>query len=226
MTSVAPPPGASPVLAGALASIPVQPRPGTSFVLDAGAGVGDALLLALLARRLNPLAPAAEGAAAARSAADSRVLAVLTADATSAQRLAGEIVFFDPTLRVRLLPDWETLPYDNFSPHQDLISERLDTLYGLQKGACDVVVLAATSALQRLAPASFLASHTFFFKKGQRLDEAQLRAQLVLAGYDHVSQVVRPGEYSVRGGLIDLYPMGATLPYRLCLLYTSDAADE
>ena len=217
MTSVAPPPGASPVLAGALASIPVQPRPGTSFVLDASAGVGDSLLLAQLARRLNPLAPTPEPSADARSATRTRVLAVLTADATSAQRLAGEIVFFDPALRVRLLPDWETLPYDNFSPHQDLISERLDTLYGLQQGACDVVVLAATSALQRLAPASFLASHTFFFKKGQRLDEAQLRAQLVLAGYDHVSQVVRPGEYSVRGGLIDLFPMGATLPYRLDL---------
>ena len=214
MTTAVPLPGALLVPEDALPPIPTQPRPGTTFALDATAGVGDALLLALLARRLNapPSAGKAEGATGG-----ARVLAVLAAGATDAQRLAIEIAYFDPGLRVRLLPDWETLPYDNFSPHQDLISERLDTLYSLQQGHCDVVVLAATSALQRLAPASFLASHTFFFQKGQRLDEAQLRAQLVLAGYDHVSQVVRPGEYSVRGGLIDLFPMGATLPYRLDL---------
>ncbi|MFO1195783.1 MAG: transcription-repair coupling factor [Burkholderiaceae bacterium] len=131
--------------------------------------------------------------------------------------MAEEVAFFDPGLAIRLLPDWETLPYDAFSPHQDLISERLDALYGLQQGHCDVIVSTITTALHRLAPPAFLASHTFFFDKGQRLDEAKLRAQLTLAGYEHVSQVVKPGEYSVRGGLIDLFPMGAQLPYRLDL---------
>jgi len=169
------------------------------------AGSADALLVAHLARA------ARSGTSAAST------LVVVTAGATDAQRLADEILFFDSALAVRLLPDWETLPYDNFSPHQDLISERLDTLYTLQQGLCDVLVVAATTALHRLAPPSFLASHTFFFDKGQRLDERGLRAQLALAGYEHVTQVVKPGEFSVRGGLIDLFPMGAQLPYRLDL---------
>ncbi len=176
------------------------PKPGTVFALPRTVGSSDALLIAHLAQR-------AEGAA----------LAVITASAPDARRLAREIPYFAPTLSVRLLPDWETLPYDDFSPHQDLVSERLDTLYQLQQGQCQVVVATATTALHRLAPPAFLASHTFFFDKGQRLDEAALRCQLVLAGYENVTQVVRPGEYSVRGGLIDLYPMGAALPYRLDL---------
>jgi len=170
--------------------------------LPACHGSGDALLLATLAQR---------------EAAGGRMLAVFAAAAPDAHRLAEEIRWFAPGLRVLLLPDWETLPYDAFSPHQDLVSGRLSTLHALQGGDCDVLLVAATSALYRLAPPAFLASHTFFFHKGQRLDEARLRSQLVLAGYEHVSQVVRPGEYCVRGGLIDLYPMGAALPYRLDL---------
>ncbi len=209
MNAADPPASAPWTLDALLPSVPQQPRPGTNFVLDAAPGLADAWLVAMLARRLT--------GDSGRPTPDGGVLAVLTANATDAQRLTQEIGYFDPALRVRLLPDWETLPYDAFSPHQDLISERLDTLYALQQRSCDVVVLAATSALQRMAPGAFLASHTFYFDKGQRIDEAQLRAQLLLAGYEHVSQVLRPGEYSVRGGLIDLYPMGATLPYRLDL---------
>ncbi|HWS75168.1 MAG TPA: transcription-repair coupling factor, partial [Quisquiliibacterium sp.] len=199
-------------------------KPGSVFALPRGVGSADALLIAQLAQS-GARAPAAAGAPSASTrdtagpAAETagRTLAVITASAPDAQRLAAEIAFFAPGLTVRLFPDWETLPYDNFSPHQDLISERLDTLFLLQQARCDVVVATATTALHRLAPPSFLASHTFFFDKGQRLDEAALRAQLGLAGYEHVTQVVRPGEYSVRGGLIDLYPMGAALPYRLDL---------
>jgi transcription-repair coupling factor (superfamily II helicase) len=208
LNSVATSPALRPALAAALAAIPEQPRPGTSFVLDARPGCADAWLIASLASRLVSRAP---------PTGQARTLAVFTASATDAQRLAAEAAWFEPGLRVRLMPDWETLPYDSLSPHQDLVSERLDALYCVQQGGCDLLVLSATTALQRLAPPSFLASHTFFFRKGERLDEARLRAQLVLAGYDHVSQVVRPGEYSVRGGLIDLFPMGAMLPYRLDL---------
>jgi len=182
------------------------PRPGTSFALPALAGSSDSLLVARLAGRSGT------GAGVTR-----RTLAVVAAAAPDAQRLAEEVAYFDPGLAVRLLPDWETLPYDSFSPHQDLISERLDTLFTLQQGRCDVLIVAATTALHRFAPPAFLASHTFFFDKGQRLDEAGLRAQLALAGYEHVTQVVKPGEFSVRGGLIDLFPMGASLPYRLDL---------
>jgi transcription-repair coupling factor (superfamily II helicase) len=120
-----------------------------------------------------------------------------------------------------LFPDWETLPYDTFSPHQDLISERLATLWrifghGGQRDA-DVVIIPATTALYRLAPPAFLAAYTFEFKVKQRLNEAQLKSQLTLAGYQHVTQVVSPGEYAVRGGLIDLFPMGSLVPYRVDL---------
>ncbi|MGZ8341482.1 MAG: transcription-repair coupling factor, partial [Telluria sp.] len=104
-----------------------------------------------------------------------------------------------------------------FSPHQDLVSERLATLHEIRNGQCDVLIVPATTALVRLAPPSFLAAYTFFFKQGEKLDEARLKSQLTLAGYTHVSQVMSPGEYSVRGGLIDLFPMGSALPYRLDL---------
>src|SRR5690606_16027834 len=139
-----------------------------------------------------------------------------------AQRLLDEMAFFAPELRGAIFPDWETLPYDTFSPHQDLISERLATLWRIQQGVkadtgVDVVLLPATTALTRLAPPSFLAAYTFHFRQKQKLDEAALKSQLTLAGYTHVSQVVSPGEYAVRGGLIDLFPMGSPVPYRVDL---------
>ncbi len=154
---------------------------------------------------------------ARQHANDKRLLAIFTAEASDAGRLADELPFFDPALRVSVFPDWETLPYDNFSPHQDLISERLATLWSVRNGDVDVVLLPAATALTRLAPPSFLAGTTFNFKHKTRLDEARLKAQLVLAGYQHVSQVVSPGEYAVRGGLIDLFPMGSPVPYRVDL---------
>src|SRR5471032_1451327 len=126
-------------------------------------------------------------------------------------------MFATEQLRCHLLPDWETLPYDAFSPHQDLVSERLATLHEISSGQCDVMIVPATTALVRMAPPSFLAAYTFFFKQGETLDEARLKSQLTLAGYTHVTQVMSPGEYSVRGGLLDLFPMGSALPYRLDL---------
>jgi len=146
-----------------------------------------------------------------------KLLAVLTASAGDAQRLLDEIPWFAPNLRVRLLPDWETLPYDSFSPHHDLISERLATLYSVMRGECDVLLVPATTAVYRFTPPSYLATYTFFFKNGEKLDADAFRAQLTLAGYTHVTQVVAPGEYSVRGGLVDLFPMGSALPFRLDL---------
>ncbi|HYP71457.1 MAG TPA: transcription-repair coupling factor, partial [Variovorax sp.] len=140
-----------------------------------------------------------------------------TADANDAQRLIDEMRFFAPDLRCALFPDWETLPYDSFSPHQDLISERLATLWRISQREADVVLVPATTALYRLAPPAFLAGYTFHFKAKQKLDEAKLKAQLTLAGYSHVTQVVSPGEYAVRGGLIDLFPMGSSMPYRVDL---------
>ena len=145
------------------------------------------------------------------------VMVVFCAHAQEAQRLLEEIPAFAPQLKVRLLPDWEILPYDHFSPHQDLVSERLATLYELLNGSCDIVLVPVTTALQRLGPPQFLSGHTFFFRQGDKLNESALKLQLQQAGYDPVSAVMRPGEYSIRGGLIDLFPMGSSLPYRLDL---------
>ncbi|MBI5922265.1 MAG: transcription-repair coupling factor [Betaproteobacteria bacterium] len=178
------------------------PKPGTRLDLPSLAGSADALATAQLARKL----------------AGGQMLMVITASPLAAQRLQDEIAWFAPDLRVHLLPDWETLPYDSFSPHQDLISERLATLYAVSQAQCKILLTAATTALTRLAPPSFLAAHTFFLKKGERLELDKLRAQLTLGGYQHVTQVVAPGEFSVRGGLVDLFPMGAALPYRIDLL--------
>ena len=146
-----------------------------------------------------------------------RRTAIFTADAFDAQRLMDELVFFAPDCRCVLFPDWETLPYDNFSPHQDLISERLATLWRISQGQADVIMVPATTALYRLAPPAFLAAYTFHFKVKQKLDEARLKSQLTLAGYNHVHQVISPGEYTVRGGLIDLFPMGSLVPFRVDL---------
>jgi transcription-repair coupling factor (superfamily II helicase) len=165
-----------------------------------------------------PLAGSADALALARLAAVAHPLAIVTATASEAQRLLEEMRWLDPKLRVHLLPDWETLPYDHFSPHQDLVSERLETLHLLATNAVDAVIVPVTTALLRLPPRAYLAAYTFFLKQGQRLDAEDFRRQLTMAGYSHVSQVVAPGEYSYRGGLIDLFPMGSALPYRLDLL--------
>ncbi len=179
---------------------------GKRFTLPRPVGSADAVLLAQLAEREK---------------AAGRLTAIVASDASDAQRLMDEMVFFVPGLRCVIFPDWETLPYDTFSPHQDLISERLATLWRIRQRnhpeAADVVLIPATTALYRLAPPSFLAGYTFEFKVKQKLDEAQLKSQLTLAGYSHVSQVVSPGEYAVRGGLIDLFPMGSPVPYRVDL---------
>ncbi|MDP2246915.1 MAG: CarD family transcriptional regulator, partial [Nitrosomonadales bacterium] len=144
-------------------------------------------------------------------------LAIITASAFEAQRLLEEIPWFAPDLKVHLLPDWETLPYDHFSPHPDLISERLATLYQISQNTCDVIIVPAGTALLRLPAQAYLAANTFMLKKGQKLDLEALRKQCAEAGYHHVSQVMSPGEFSVRGGLVDLFPMGSALPYRLDL---------
>ncbi len=149
--------------------------------------------------------------------ASRQTLVVLCAEPLAAQRLAEEILLFAPELRVRQLPDWETLPYDSFSPHQDLISERLRTLHALMQESVDILTVPITTALYRIAPPEFLAAYTFSFKQGDKLDEEGLRRQLTMANYSHVTQVTAPGEFSIRGGLIDLFPMGSIVPYRLDL---------
>ncbi len=167
--------------------------------------------------RYTRLQGSSDALALAQYAAQHAPLVVIAANALEAQRLVEEIPFFDPKLRVHLLPDWETLPYDHFSPHQDLISERLATLHHIRSNASDVVIVPITTALYPLPPVEHLAAYTFFLKRNEKLNLAQLREQLTFAGYNHVQQVLTPGEYCVRGGIIDLFAMGSVLPYRIDL---------
>ncbi len=183
-----------------LFSFPALPKPGARIDLPSLAGSSDALALAEIAARHS-----------------GKLLAVVTANAADAQRLLEEIPWFGANLRVRLLPDWETLPYDTFSPHQDLVSERLATLWAAMQGELDILLVPASTAVYRLAPPEFMAAYTFAFKKGETIDAEKFRSQVTLAGYANVTQVVSPGEYSIRGGLIDLFPMGSAVPYRLDL---------
>src|ERR687892_1049923 len=137
-------------------------------------------------RRFTRLAGSADALALARLAQAEKPLAVISATALDAQRLVEEIHWFAPQLRVCLLPDWETLPYDQFSPHQDLVSERLATLYRIQRGDFDIALVPAPTALVRLCPPSYVAGRTFLLQQGERLDLDRLKAQLVTAGYEHV----------------------------------------
>ena len=200
MSSLPSPPAVSAVELPRL--LPATPPPGTSATAKPLAGSSDGLALAQLANE---------------AVRNGQLVVVVCGEAVAAQRLAAETTWLSPGLRVSVLPDWETLPYDHFSPHQDLVSERLATLYHASRGECDVLLVAATTALYRLAPPSYLAAFTFFLGQGEKLDVDRLRDQLTLAGYQHVTQVVSPGEYAIRGGLIDLYAMGSALPYRIDL---------
>ena len=127
------------------------PRDGQRFTLSGLNGSSDAAVIA-------------QQAVTHRSAFS--VMVIICANALDAARLHEEIPVFAPDLKVRLLPDWEILPYDAFSPHQDLVSERLATLHELLIGHCDIVLMPVTTAIQKLGPPSFLAAHTFFFQEG------------------------------------------------------------
>ena len=157
-------------------------------------------------------------ALAAASAAD-RPLVIVTPDTQSAERLQANLDFFiaDADRPQLSFPDWETLPYDAFSPHQDIISQRVACLYRLPELRQGVLILPVATLLQRVAPRDYLAQSSLLLDVGERVDLEALRAQLDQAGYRYVSQVMERGEFTVRGSLLDLYPMGAELPYRIDL---------
>ena len=155
--------------------------------------------------------------ALARYLPHKRLKVVLTQDVEQALRLQTAWRFFRPHDTAVFLPDWETLPYERFSPHQDLVSERLSALWQIKSGAADVLFVPVATAMQKLPPVPFLAGRTFWLKTGQTLDIGRLKSDLVDAGYNHVSHVVAAGEFAVRGGIVDLFPMGSEMPYRIDL---------
>lgn len=142
---------------------------------------------------------------------------ILTSDTEQAIRIQSAWQFFDPAARVVFFPDWETLPYEHFSPHQELVSERLSTLWQLKNGLVDVLLLPLATAMQKIAPPSFILGRTFWLKTGQQLDVDALRNSLIEAGYNHVTYVVATGEFAMRGGILDIFPMGSDTPFRLDL---------
>ncbi len=161
---------------------------------------------------------AAQSLAIAEAAgASRRFTLLLTEGSQSAERLQEELRFFAPDLPVLHFPDWETLPYDLFSPHQDIISQRIAALYQLPELTRGVLVVPIATALHRLPPPAFLLGSSLVLDVGQRLNVEATRTRLEAAGYRCVDTVYEHGEFAVRGALLDLYPMGSELPYRIDL---------
>ena len=155
-------------------------------------------------------------AEAARKA--SGPLLVIAADARQASRMEDELRFFcEPGSYIEHFPAWETLPYDLFSPHPDIVSQRLRMLSTLPRLAKGIVVVDLETALQRLPPQLYIDAHAFDLSVGEKLDVAAFRERLSGAGYVASSQVMAPGEFAVRGSIVDLYPMGSPAPYRIDL---------
>jgi transcription-repair coupling factor (superfamily II helicase) len=180
---------------------PVLPRDGHARVLWRGlAGAGSALYLARAAERL------------------ARPLLVVSPDAAAVARLEDELRFFARTgLPILTFPDYETLPYDQFSPHPDIISQRLRVLSRLPSMEAGLVLTDLSTSLQRLPPRSFVDGHALALAVGEVLDLEQFRLRLTAAGYASVPQVAAPGEFAIRGSLFDVFPMGSEAPLRIDL---------
>jgi len=152
---------------------------------------------------------------------------LVTHDTPSALRLEQELLSLsqkEHELSICLFPDWETLPYDTFSPHQDIISQRLATLYQLSRMKKGIVIVPVTTLVQRLAPKKYLEANSLIINKGDKKDLHQLRQELEASGYRCVDQVMEHGEFSARGAIVDLFPMGSKTPFRLD--FFDDEIDE
>ena len=151
---------------------------------------------------------------------------LLTHDTPSALRLEQELASLNKQekLPICLFPDWETLPYDTFSPHQDIISQRLATLYQLSRMDKGIVIVPISTLIQRLAPKQYIEANSLIIKKGDKKDLHQLRQNLEASGYRSVDQVMEHGEFSARGAILDIFPMGSNTPFRLD--FFDDEIDE
>ncbi|NOX27080.1 MAG: transcription-repair coupling factor [Gammaproteobacteria bacterium] len=147
----------------------------------------------------------------------STAIIVATPDARSAYRLLDEIRFYNSDIPSHLFPDWETLPYDVFSPHQDIVSERLTTLCQLPQQQKGIVIVPISTLLHRLPPCSYIDANSLVLDIGQQFDVEKMRMRFEKSGYRCVSQVMEHGEFAVRGSLVDLFPMGSEHPFRIDL---------
>ncbi|HHF4510564.1 TPA: transcription-repair coupling factor [Haemophilus influenzae] len=164
---------------------------------------------------LGNVLPGADALAISEIAEQNQNLTVVvTPDTRSAVRLSRVLSELS-SQNVCLFPDWETLPYDTFSPHQEIISSRLSALFHLQNAKKGIFLLPISTLMQRLCPPQYLQHNVLLIKKGDRLVIDKMCLQLEAAGYRAVEQVLEHGEYAVRGSLLDLFPMGSAVPFRL-----------
>lgn len=148
------------------------------------------------------------------------ILVIVLEDQRQLQILQSEIEFFlheFDEIHVQQFPSWECLPYDNFSPHHNIISNRLRVLGKLPEQNRGILLVQTANLMQRLPPVNYVLGHRFSLKKSQKIDLNALKTQLIESNYVSVNQVMSPGEFAVRGGLVDVYPMGENLPFRLDL---------
>ncbi|WP_426417850.1 transcription-repair coupling factor [Aestuariirhabdus sp. LZHN29] len=161
------------------------------------------------------------GLMVAEAAKQSRGLVmVVTPDSASAERLEQHLHLFlrgDSSVEILPFPDWETLPYDHFSPHQDIISQRLLTLYQLPRVSAGVMIVSITTLMHRLPPLDYLMSNSLVLNRGERFELETRRRELEYAGYRCVESVYEHGEFAVRGSIVDIFPMGSQCPYRIDL---------
>ncbi|GAB6034156.1 transcription-repair coupling factor [Galenea microaerophila] len=156
-------------------------------------------------------------AIAQKATEQQRLHVVLVENSVLASRLEEAIQFFNPNLPIYHFPEWETLPYDQFSPHQEIISARLRTLYQLPTLQSGILMLPVPNLIQRLAPHDYIDRQTLLLNVGDTIEVAEFTARLQQAGYERVSQVMAHGEFAIRGAIIDLFPMGSHHPFRIDL---------
>jgi len=143
-------------------------------------------------------------------------------DAQHMPVVAKELAFFlENDAPIYTFPDWECLPYDRVSPHPDIISQRLLALHRLPQLRNGVLIIPITALMQRLAPTSYIDAHTFNLKINDEIDTEVFRKRLIDAGYYSVDQVMSPGEFAIRGGIVDVFPSGMDSPFRLDLFDTN-----
>ncbi|WP_325892954.1 transcription-repair coupling factor [Grimontia sp. NTOU-MAR1] len=180
----------------ALFNLPAPEKAGDTRVIANLIGASLPLTVATLAEQQN------------------RFILMVVPNNQTALKLQPEIKQFTGR-ECHVFPDWETLPYDNFSPHQDIISDRIARLYQLPQQTNGILLIPVSTLMQRVMPHSFLVQHALMVKKGDFLSLEKLRYQLELSGYRHVDQVIEHGEYASRGSILDLFPMGSNQPYRI-----------
>lgn len=145
---------------------------------------------------------------------------IICSSIQEAHQLYDELTFFltdSPLNQINLFPDWETLPYDAFSPHEDIIATRINVLAKILKSQAAIYIVTVATLMQKLAPTNSLAKDIFLLKVGDRFDLNTTRARLISFGYQCVNEVMRHGEFAIRGAILDIYPSNSHTPYRIDL---------